>query len=91
MARLQNSETKEIRNRVTQWLGRVGGSEFTANDVVRGLVGGCDENLCKRLTKGVCNDLVRRERLGLITSRIGEPSESNGGRPPRIYRKKWLT
>lgn len=91
MARLQNSETKEIRNRVTQWLGRVGGVQFTVNDVVKGLLGGYSENPSYSLVKGVSNDLIRREGLGLLTSRKGDVCDSNGGRPPKIYRKKWLT
>jgi len=87
MARPANPETYSIRQHVTQWLTRTKAARFTVPTLIHELASVLDIYKGIDLSKCLGNELIRREKAGMLKSEAGEPV--GVGRPPRIYRQLW--
>lgn len=90
MPRLQNVETVHVRQAVTGWLSRTRMLEFTVADVVSGVSSMLDRWPALNVNRAVSNDLIRREKMGLLKYRIGTVDDGlSPGRPPRYYHQPY--
>lgn len=83
MARPPNKETNVIRELVSGWLSRTTLKSFTVPTLLHELDSLLSIYKCLDLSKCLSNDLMRRERAGMLKSELGEPV--GVGRPPRVY------
>lgn len=90
MARQQNTETIHVRQAVTGWLSRTQMIEFTVSDVVSGVSPMLDRFPNLNVNKAVSNDLIRRQKMGLLRYRMGTVADGlSVGRPPRFYNQPY--
>lgn len=90
MARQQNIETIHVRQAVTGWLSRTWMFEFTVGDVVSGVAPMLDHFPSLNVNKAVSNDLIRRQKMGLLRYRMGTVADGlSVGRPPRFYNQPY--
>ncbi len=87
MARPSNPETSVIRHLVSGWLSRTTLQTFSVPTLAHELRGLLTIYRHLDLSKCLGNELMRRERAGLLESEMGEPH--GPGRPPRVYRQRW--
>ena len=87
MARPANSYTYNIRQHVTQWLTRTKAPSFTVPMLIHELASVLDIYKGIDLSKCLGNELIRRQKAGMLKSEVGEPC--GVGRPPRVYKQLW--
>lgn len=82
MAKMPSTKSLAVRAAISGWMCRHSGEAFTTTTLTDSL------GLCPEL---IGYELLRREGLGLIYKVGWVKSGPDGGRPPKLYKQKWLT
>lgn len=82
MAIMPSAKSFSVRSAISGWLSRNSGELFTTTSLATEL--GLSSTL-------VGYELLRREGLKLIYSVGFDKSGPDGGRPPKLYKQKWLS
>lgn len=85
----QNKATASIRDKVGRKINAYNGLGFTLAQLRRELADFLADFKGVDVDKAVSNELLRRVDLGLLSYTI-LPRQGEPGRPPRLYKQKWV-
>ena len=90
MAAIQNKHTNAIRSRVSSWISSKAGGCFTLATLCYELESFLSDFSGVDTAKAVSNELLRQTTKGQLTYTTLPRLSGESGRPPRLYRQKWV-